>query len=326
MSDSFSRAKEAADRYKNYQSTSSSEGWGGSEKKGNDSYIGPNELKAMQRDSGLSANEMNDFFSSEEGQQYFNKNHRSGGSPTSGADNSSSYLAAQAQAETNASNYKTDTQNSNNNNNTEDSYNTEDSHNTTDSNNTTDSYNDDVSGQATNETTSSVDNRNPQKSSIKGDNNSVYQQQDNSSRTYGGSTRNFVYNGGGNEGGGSNGGYDSPASMATMAGFYDVDDSAGAQAKFNDFYNTSNNDAQKRFAGSGMAVANMFKNYDARSFNPTKLQTRIDQSTIRSDDQATVKDNDVFGDRDLSKGTLPTYEFGAAPKAVGDKDDDDDDD
>ncbi len=297
-----SRAKAQAERYKNYQSTKTSEGWGGNgERKGDDNYIGPNELKAMQRDSGLSANEMNDFFSSEEGQKYFSNKHVSGGSGGKGGLSNSDYLAQQAQAETDALNAKLakqqEEQNNNNNNN-----------NTPVTN---------IDSTASSDANQEVDQNNDQSSTINGNNNTVQQTQDNSIRNYGGSSRSFVYNGSGS-------GSDAPVSAATMAGFYDVDDSPAANAKFNDFYNTINNDSQKRFAGSGMAVANMFKNYDARSFNPVKLQSRIDQSTVRSQDQATVKDNDVFGDRDLFRGTLPKYQFGESPKEVKYDDDDDD--
>ncbi len=157
---------------------------------------------------------------------------------------------------------------------------------------------------------------NDQTSTITGDNNKVWQTQDNSIRQYGGDNRSFIYNG--------SGGYmDTPVSAATMGGFYDVDDSPAAQAKFNDLHTTLNRDNQKRFAGMGMKTAGMFEGFNAASFDPAVLQTRIDQSTLRSFDQATVKDNDIFGDRDLYRGLLSGYNFGKPPKAA-DYDDDDD--
>ena len=78
----------------------------------------------------------------------------------------------------------------------------------------------------------------------------------------------------------------------------------------------------------GMKTAGMFSGFDARSFDPSDLQTRIDESTERSFDQATIKDNDVFGDRDQYRGLLSDYNFGKPPKPIEYKgpDDDDDDD
>jgi hypothetical protein len=161
----------------------------------------------------------------------------------------------------------------------------------------------------TNTQTQEVTQDNDQTSTITGDNNTVWQNQDNSIRQYGGDNRSFVYNGSGS-------GNDTPVSTATMAGFYDVDDSPAAQAKFNDLHTTLNSDNQKRFAGMGMKTAGMFTGFDARSFDPAELQTRVDASTERSFDRATVKDNDIFGDRDAFRGKLPDFEFGKPPKKV----------
>ena len=69
-----------------------------------------------------------------------------------------------------------------------------------------------------------VNQDNDQSNSVTGDNNYVYQNQDNSIRNYGGDNNSFVYNSGGGEG------PDTPATMATLAGYYAPDDSHGAQA------------------------------------------------------------------------------------------------
>ena len=160
---------------------------------------------------------------------------------------------------------------------------------------------------------------NDQTSTITGDNNTVWQQQDNSIRQYGGDNRSFVYQGG-------NSGVDTPVSAATMAGFYDVDDSPGATAAFNDLHTTLNDDAQKKYSGAGMRIAGMFSGYDARGFDPAALQSKIDASTERSYDKATTKNAEVFGDPDLYRN-MSEYKFGAEPKTVDyDKDDKDDDD
>lgn len=160
---------------------------------------------------------------------------------------------------------------------------------------------------------------NDQTSTITGDNNTVWQQQDNSIRQYGGDNRSFVYQGG-------NSGVDTPVSAATMAGFYDVDDSPAAQAKFHDLHNTLNNDAQKRYQGMGMKTASMFTNFDARGYDPAVLEDNLKQDEQRSYDRSTLAKLDAFGDRDAYRGTLSEYKFGAEPKAVNYGDDDDDDD
>ena len=164
-----------------------------------------------------------------------------------------------------------------------------------------------------------INQDNDQTSSITGDNNTVYQQQDNSIRQYGGDNRSFSYKGG-------NSGVDTPVSNATMAGFYDVDDSPAAQAKFLDLHSTLNNDAQKKYSGMGMRTASMFKNYDARGYDPAKLEDNLKKDEQRSYDRSTLAKLDAFGDRDAYRGTLGEFKFGAEPKAVNYGDDEDDDD
>jgi len=164
-----------------------------------------------------------------------------------------------------------------------------------------------------------INQDNDQTSTITGDNNTVWQQQDNSIRQYGGDNRSFVYQGG-------NSGVDTPVSAATMAGFYDVDDSPAAQAKFLDLHNTLNNDSQKRYQGMGMRTASMFNNFDARGYDPAKLEDNLKKDEQRSYDRSTLAKLDAFGDRDAYRGTLSEYKFGAEPKAINYGDDDDDDD
>ena len=160
---------------------------------------------------------------------------------------------------------------------------------------------------------------NDQTSTITGNNNTVWQQQDNSIRQYGGDNRSFVYQGG-------NSGVDTPVSAMTMSGILDVDDSPGATAAFNDLHTTLNDDAQKKYSGSGMRIAGMFSNFDARGYDPADLQSKIDGSTQRSYDQATAKNAEVFGDPDNYRN-MSEYKFGAEPATVDyDKKDDDEDD
>ncbi len=85
-----------------------------------------------------------------------------------------------------------------------------------------------------------VNQNNDINTNINGDNNTVRNTQDNSVRQYGGSSRVFNYNGG------NSGGPDAPASAATMAGFYDVEDSPSANAGRLDRLIDQNTQTQKR--------------------------------------------------------------------------------
>ena len=96
--DKFAKAREAADKYKTYMDDGSGTGWGSSEFKGSHDLIGPNELNAMRRDSGLSDTELNDFFQTGEGQQYFHRRHRTGGTGSKFFNNLTSQLANSAQS------------------------------------------------------------------------------------------------------------------------------------------------------------------------------------------------------------------------------------
>ena len=127
---------------------------------------------------------------------------------------------------------------------------------------------------------------------IVGDNNTVVNNQDNSIRQYGGDNRQFIYNGGS----GSSSYEDTPVSAATMAGFYDVDDSPAAQAARTDFWTTSNRDNQKRYAGQGLATSKMFSNFDARDYTPEAMQQAIYDSTQHSYDRADVQTGLTLGD------------------------------
>ena len=126
---------------------------------------------------------------------------------------------------------------------------------------------------------------------IDGDNNKVFNHQDNSVRNYGGSQRTFVYQGGS----GGSAYEDTPVSAATMGGFYDVDDSPAAQAQFNDMYKDFNKDNGTRFAGQAMATVDMF-DMDARSYTPEAMETWLGKSEQYSYDKADEQTAQVFGD------------------------------
>ncbi|MAU75281.1 MAG: hypothetical protein CL831_00220 [Crocinitomicaceae bacterium] len=158
-----------------------------------------------------------------------------------------------------------------------------------------------------------------------GDNNYSSARIDSSVRTYGGSNRVFNYQGGS----GQSSLYDSPVSAATMGGYYDVDDSPAAQAKFVDLHTGLNNDYQKRFAGQAMDGAmgaiTMNRQLPSKDYEALKAANRQE-----ADDRRTISNINLFGDQDSAKGYLPDYEFGASPKPIEDPfekyDDDDDDD
>ena len=137
-----------------------------------------------------------------------------------------------------------------------------------------------------------VNQNNDINTNVKGDKNTVITEQDNSVRNYGGSSRSFTYNGGK---GGATGG-DAPVSAATMAGFYDVDDSPAAQAKFVDMYSTMNRDNQKRYAGDAMKTYAKYGNIDARSYTDESMENAINRGTQYSFDRADRQTGHVFGD------------------------------
>ena len=145
---------------------------------------------------------------------------------------------------------------------------------------------------------------------IDGNQNTVVNNQDNSVRQYGGNTKVFRYEGKGNSG------VDTPVSAATMGGFYDTDDSPAYQAKFFDMHNTLFQDAQKKFAGKGTEIASQYRNFDGRSYDLGKLDSRIENSKLRSYDRATVAKNDLFGDQDRYRGYLSEYKFGQSPDPI----------
>ena len=155
-----------------------------------------------------------------------------------------------------------------------------------------------------------VNQDNDQTSTINGDNNTVFQNQDNSVRNYGGDNRSFVYN---STGGG--GLYDSPASAATMGGFYDVDDSPAAQAKFQDMYNDFNKDNTTRFAGEAMQTVSMFDT-DARSYTDEAMENAIGRSTQYSFDRADRQTGHVFGDIWNDNYITEDWKMPTPPKAI----------
>ena len=179
-----------------------------------------------------------------------------------------------------------------------------------------------------NEQSQKIDQDNDINTNITGDGNQVFNNQDNSIRQYGGDNRSLVINDGntGNQGGGSGtGGYEMTAAdkaitYGTLGGFFGPDDSPAAQASFVDQQQTMNRDAQKRYAGMGLATAAQYGNFQGGNVNANNLNARIDGSkSITSEfyDRATVAESKTFGDRAANSQYRPTpFEFGDPLKPI----------
>ena len=152
-----------------------------------------------------------------------------------------------------------------------------------------------------------------QDASIVGDNNSINQETtiDNSSRVYGGSNRIFDYTGG------SNPATDTPVSAATMGGFYDVDDSASANASRLDRQIEQNQDAQKYWQQNASSIAaDAIKMASANtSINPDAIDERLAKSEQDSFDRAAQMGANIFGDM-AAYGGAPTFKPAKPPKPV----------
>jgi len=126
---------------------------------------------------------------------------------------------------------------------------------------------------------------------IDGNNNYVNNQQDNSIRQYGGDNRQFTYVGG------KNSQTDTPASMATMAGFYDVDDSPAAQAKFTDLYSSLNKDSQKKYSStSNIALGAIHRANQYSTIDTNALDKRVHDRQKYSRAKADMMGMNLFGD------------------------------
>ena len=159
---------------------------------------------------------------------------------------------------------------------------------------------------------------------IDGNDNTVNNTQDNSvtqnnidnsdnSRHYGGSNRFFSYKGGD----GLSRLYDTPVSMATMGGYYDVDDSPSANAKFVDMYTDLNNLNQRESDKHWKATGNFnYSSDESRAFNPVNMMNRIDSAPQRSYDMADREAANLFGDMWKWKNTMPQWQMPTPGKPV----------
>jgi len=141
---------------------------------------------------------------------------------------------------------------------------------------------------------------------VAGDNNNITNTQniDNSvdnSRTYGGSSRVFNYQGSGNPA------TDTPVSAATMAGFYDVDDSPAANASRLDRQVDQNRQNQQYYKESTSNIAqNAIDNAAKNAYiDPAALDKRVFAGAQNMFDRSTVMGANIFGD--MFAGKAPTW-------------------
>lgn len=150
-----------------------------------------------------------------------------------------------------------------------------------------------------------------QQTQIAGDNNTVTNNQaiDNS-RSYGGSSRIFNYQGTGDLT------KDTPVSAATMAGFYDVDDSPAANASRLDRQVDQNRQNQQYYKESTSNIAQKaIDNAAANAYiNPAALDERVSAGAQNMFDMSTVIGANIFGD--MTAGKAPTWNSPKAPEKV----------
>ena len=174
-----------------------------------------------------------------------------------------------------------------------------------------------------NQQTQNIEQNNDINTNVNGNNNTVVNNQDNSIRNYGGDNRSLIINesntGVSGGPGSASGGYyntaDKAITMGTLGGFYDVDDSPAAQAKFTDMNQTLNRDAQKSYRGFGSTTASKYRNYRSGAFNIENLQQRVDSTGQRFRDMATIQGVNTYGDR-AAVTSYPAFEFGDPIKEI----------
>ena len=159
-----------------------------------------------------------------------------------------------------------------------------------------------------NQASQNVNQNNDINSTVNGNDNYVYNNQDNSIRNYGGDNRSFVYN--------SNGeGPDTPATMATLAGYYAPDDSPAATAKRLDQNVTMNRDNQKKYANTSHIAEGAIKRAEQNSYiDPKALDKRIHDRSQYHMAESTIQGANIFGDIFGMEG--PTWNSSKPAKPV----------
>lgn len=132
-------------------------------------------------------------------------------------------------------------------------------------------------------------------SSVEGNDNYVYNTQDNSIRQYGGDNRSLVIN---NKGPNSvAGSLDGAGTAGTLAGIWDADDSPGAKASRLSQHVTMNRDNQKKYAETSHIAQGAISRANQNSYiNPANMDKRISERQKVSEAKATVMGGNIFGD------------------------------
>lgn len=139
-------------------------------------------------------------------------------------------------------------------------------------------------------------------------------------RFYGGDSRSFTYNGGKGE----SSLYDSPMSMATMAGYNDTNDSAGETSKFLDKYITDNrinqqqNDSEYKQSGTFDYDSDKSRAIDYGAYHDRVFNTHGPNSNYENSD---VEMGKLFGDMGSWLNKPPKWAVPKAPSKPKDEKD-----
>ena len=149
-----------------------------------------------------------------------------------------------------------------------------------------------VDNQIDNSQKQTVEQDNDINSNVNGDNNYVYNNQDNSIRNYGGDNRSFVYNSSGGDGT-----VDTPGTMATLAGFYAPDDSPAAVAGRLDMQQDLNAQAQKKYANTSHIAQGAISRASQNMYiDPAAIDERVRGREQNSYDRAALMSKNLWGD------------------------------
>ena len=132
-------------------------------------------------------------------------------------------------------------------------------------------------------------------STVSGDNNYVYNTQDNSIRQYGGDNRSLTINSDGK--GSLMDSMDGAATAGTLAGLWDADDSPGAKASRLAQHSDMNKQMQKKYANTSHIAQGAISRAAQNSFiNPRELDNRIHERSMYHRAKSTTKGASIFGD------------------------------
>lgn len=139
-------------------------------------------------------------------------------------------------------------------------------------------------------------------------------------RYYGGDSRSFTYKGGSGE----SSLYDSPMSMATMAGYYDTNDSPGETSKFLDKYMNenriyqTNNDAEYKKTGTFDYDSDKSRAIDYGAYHDRVFNTHGPDMNYKNSDYEMGR---LFGDMQSWVNNPPTWVNPKPPAKPKDEED-----